>query len=378
MGGYQYRTYLMLLVDEDTLRLNVLATTALAIRINEDAMCVEALTAETTHRVDLKPAGNPVRYLRAVRESLSVLALGTPGGYPVFIRRWTRSGALETDRLTRLLCLGEPEAVVAVAASRNLNDELARCAWWCLPTAEVARLMLAHPAVANGSTGPTLGHFLLDHLPFETASRLVIDTVKLLLRSHLLNDQEIGRLRAQAQDHVAWLVGFLSAGPQYLDARPESQTDPHTASFMEETGPMGTLLARTSSVQGKHFLRCVESALKQAIDMDTVVDTLNALGEYCKPLRGEGALPRSARALQHAVATFPGLSTEAFAQNRAEAKNAGQVRQRQTALITLSLCGEPLVTPFFANSDAVGSLMRRKLEPVLSPVFFALATLLNP
>ena len=193
----------MLLVEEDTLRINVLAAAALAIRIDEDAMCVEALTAATTHRVDLKPAGNPVRYLRAVRESLSVLALGTPGGYPVFIRRWTRSGALETDRLTRLLCLGEPEAVVAVAASPNLDDELARRAWWCLPTAEVARLMLAHPAVANGSTGPTLGHFLLDHLPFETASRPIIDTVKLLLRSHLLNGQEIGRLWAQTQDHVA-------------------------------------------------------------------------------------------------------------------------------------------------------------------------------
>ncbi len=209
-------------------------------------MCVEALTAATTHRVDLKPAGNPVRYLRAVRESLSVLALGTPGGYPVFIRRWTRSGALETDRLTRLLCLGEPEAVVAVAASRNLDDELARRAWWCLPTAEVARLMLAHPAVANGSTGPTLGHFLLDHLPFETASRLVIDTVKLLLRSHLLNDQEIGRLRAQAQDHVAWLVGFLSAGPQYLDARPvKPRNGPSHGLLHGRTGPMGTLLART-------------------------------------------------------------------------------------------------------------------------------------
>ena len=128
----------MLLVEEDTLRLNVLAAAALAIRIDEDAMCVEALTAATTHRVDLKPAGSPVRYLREVRESLSVLALGTPGGYPVFIRRWTRSGALETDRLTRLLCLGEPEAVVAVAASPNLDDELARRAWWCLPTAEVA------------------------------------------------------------------------------------------------------------------------------------------------------------------------------------------------------------------------------------------------
>jgi hypothetical protein len=52
-------------------------------------------------------------------------------------------------------------------------------------------------------------------------------------------------------------------------------------------------------------------------------------------------------------------------------------RNRQAALITLSLCGEPLVAPFFARSDAVGSLMRKKLKPVLEPVFAALKTLLG-
>ena len=50
---------------------------------------------------------------------------------------------------------------------------------------------------------------------------------------------------------------------------------------------------------------------------------------------------------------------------------------RQSALITLGLCGEPLVAPFFAKSDAVGSLMRKKLKLVLEPVFAALETLIE-
>ncbi len=372
MGGLPSVEYTMQLADEDTLRLNVLATTALAIRINEETMCVEALTANQTHRIELKPTGHPDRYLRAVREILSVFALGTR--YPVFIRRWTRTGALETERLARLLRLGEAEAVVAVAASPNLDDELAQRAWWCLPTAEVARLMLSHPDVANGSTGPKLSQFLLDHLPFEDTSRSIIDTVKLLLCSKLLNEEETGRLRARAEDHVACMVGFLSAGPNYLCA---PQTAPRFDTGSGIDALMEDLLQHTASPQGKTFLRCAYHALKNAIDMDTVVDTLNALGEYGKPLRGETVLPRSAQDLRQIVESLMDSLNTALDPDRVAVDKSAKNRNLQSAIITLGLSGEPLVAPFFAKSDAIGSLMRRKLKPVLEPVFAALETLME-
>jgi len=372
LGGSPSVKYTMQLADEDTLRLNVLATTALAIRINEETMCVEALTEHQTHRIQLKPIGNPDRYLRAVRESLSVFALGTR--YPVFIHRWTRTGALETERLAGLLRLGEAEAVVAVAASPNLDDELAQRAWWCMPTAEVARLMLSHPDVATGSTGPKLSQFLLDHLPFEDNSRSIIDTVKLLLCSRLLNDEEAGRLRARAEDHVACMVGFLSAGPSYLYA---PQATPRFDTASDNDALMEQLLQYAVSRQGETFLRCAHHALKKAVDMDTVVDTLKALGEYGKPLCGETVLPRSAQDLQQIVESRIDSSNTTLGPDRAATNKSEDNRDRQSALITLSLCGEPLVAPFFAKSDAVGSLMRRKLKPVLEPVFAALETLLK-
>ena len=372
MGGSPSVEYTMQLADEDTLRLNVLATTALAIRIDEETMSVEALTERQTHRIELKPTGNPDRYLRAVRESLSVFALGTR--YPVFIRRWTRSGALETERLARLLRLGEAEAVVAVAASPNLDDELARRAWWCLPTAEVARLMLSHPDVVNGRTGPKLSQFLLDHLPFEDTSRSIIDTVKLLLCSRLLNNEERARLWTRAENHVACMVGFLSAGPSYL-CDPQATTHFDTASNKDAL--MEQLLQHAASRQGETFLRCAHQALEKAVDMDTVVDTLNALGNYGKPLCGETALPRSAQDLRQIVESLTDSSSAALDSDQVSAEKSEKNPDRQSALIALGLCGEPLVAPFFAKSDAVGSLMRRKLKPVLEPVFAALETLIE-
>ena len=374
MGGSPSVEYTMQLADEDTLRLNVLATTALAIRIDEKTMCVEALTERQTHRIELKPTGHPDRYLRAVRENLSVLALGTPGGYPVFIRRWTRTGALETGRLAGLLRLGEAEAVVAVAASPNLDDELARRAWWCLPTAEVARLMLSHPDVVNGRTGPKLSQFLLDHLPFEDNSRSIIDTVKLLLCSRLLNEEESNQLRTRAENHVACMVGFLSAGPNYLCA-PQATTHFDTGSGNDVL--MEQLLQHAASRQGETFLRCAHQALEKAVDMDTVVDTLNALGNYGKPLCGETALPRSAQDLRQIVESLTDSSSAALDSDQVSAEKSEKNPDRQSALIALGLCGEPLVAPFFAKSDAVGSLMRRKLKPVLEPVFAALETLIE-
>ena len=138
------------------------------------------------------------------------------------------------------------------------------------------------------------------------------------------------------------------------------------------------MLQHAASAQGERFLRWADNALKKAVDMDTVVDTLNALGEYGKPIRREEAtLPRSAQDLQQTVESLVGLPTHALDPDSVLADPFPDRQNRQSALITLSLCGEPLVAPFFAKSDAVGSLMRRKLKPLLEPVFAALETLLE-
>ena len=140
---------------------------------------------------------------------------------------------------------------------------------------------------------------------------------------------------------------------------------------------MEQLLQHAASRQGETFLRCAHHALKKAVDMDTVVDTLNALGEYGKPLCGETVLPRSAQDLQQIVESRIDSSNTALDSDKPAADKSADDRDRQSALIALGLCGEPLVAPFFAKSDAVGSLMRRKLKPVLEPVFAALETLLK-
>ena len=45
------------------------------------------------------------------------------------------------------------------------------------------------------------------------------------------------------------------------------------------------------------------------------------------------------------------------------------------SIITLSLVGETLTTPIFSRTDAIGSLMRKKINHITSPLLSELASL---
>ena len=133
----------MALSDHDALCLNVLLVADVqAIRIDESNMTVYGLTDRGQASVELHPNCRSDQYLRHVREMLSEHVLDSPGGYPIYLRRWTRMGQIRDDTLARFLLLGEPEAVVAVVHAPGLTAELARRAWWAMPRAEHARRML--------------------------------------------------------------------------------------------------------------------------------------------------------------------------------------------------------------------------------------------
>ncbi|MCK7497635.1 MAG: hypothetical protein MZW92_47775 [Comamonadaceae bacterium] len=140
------------LTPEDSLRLNVLlAGNVEAIRIDDGAMTLHALTERGEARVALHPNCRADQYLLRVREVLGGHALGSPAAIRSICKRWTRMGQAGPKNLEALLLLGEPEAVVAVAHAQTLTDELARRVWWALPTMEIARRMLAREDVARAA-----------------------------------------------------------------------------------------------------------------------------------------------------------------------------------------------------------------------------------
>lgn len=220
-----------LLTHEDDLRLQILlAEGVLAVRIDVPRQTLVALTdrgdgpGEAT--LKLHPQGRPDSYWRQVREVLSGHALNSPGGYPVYLERWTRMGQASARSLDALLCLGEPEAVMAVAHAPSLTPEQARRAWWALPGSETARAMLAHAAIREDAIGVVLAQHLLEFLPFESDAVLALHSARAILSARLLpadGQQSLWRT-ACAKPHL--LVAFIEQAPQHLPVllgRPQDQ-----------------------------------------------------------------------------------------------------------------------------------------------------------
>ena len=222
----------MELSSEDSFRLNVLlANKPQAIRIDESRLVVYGLVTSYPGageaKIQLNPTGRPEPYLRLVRELISGHVLGSPGGYPVYLRRWTRMGQMRDESLEQLLLLGEPEAVVAAVYAPGLSEELARRAWWAMEDADNARCLLANQAVRDGSLGSVLADYLVEYLPFEADPEQAMESVRLVLQPGLLEPQRRADLWRRSARKPAYLVGFLQALPDELpEPEPGRHRDP--------------------------------------------------------------------------------------------------------------------------------------------------------
>ena len=365
----------MELSREDSLRLHVLLNQPLqAVRIDEGAMVLHALTEQGEARVALNPNCRDEQYLRQVRELLSTHVLGSPGGYPVFLRRWTRMGQARAASLDKLLLLGEPEAVVAVVHAEGLSNELARRAWWIMPTADNARRMLEKEDVVRGDMGPELAAFLVEFLPFEEESRAILDSIRLVLQPGLIDAAERDKLWRRARQKTLYYVGFLVALPDALP-EPEAAHPAHAeldpARLAADT-PEGLrrLVAAMRDVlgaSGQTFLRVALEALRKPRDQEVVNSLLNAIGNYFVNLRE--FVPAHA-SIEEQIKGVDALLDESPADSHIGQFLATWGAQRALLRAALMMSGitDAMVTPIFARTDAMGTVMRRKLEPVIGPI----------
>jgi len=402
------------LSSEDALRLHVLVQNAEAIRIDENRMVVYGLNGERELKAPLNPNCRSDKYLMRVRETLAAAVLDSPGGYPVFLRRWTRMGQIDNEQMDRLLKLGEPEAVMAVVCSPGLTDELARRAWWVAPYSEYARRMLNCQRVVNGTMGPILARHLVEHLPFETEQRDMLETVRLVLQPGLIDDEQRQRLWDAGRSKKSYRVGFLATTPNALpepqSARPEyAELYPQLAPLIATGNGAAKQLAQILSEPGQRFVATATDALRRPADQEVVAALLNAIGHYFADLRWQTQRIDSLTALwQAALAPLqranisaaelqaagadptaitadpeqtsddaPGPETQRIDDISTLWHALPTQRPELLALLLLAHIDEHLLTPIFARSDAIGTVMRRHIAPIIDPLQLQFAQLLG-
>ena len=362
---------------EDKLRLNVLLAQNLqAVRIDESKMVVLALTDKGEARVPLNPNCKDEKYIKQVKAVLSTHVMGSPGGYPVFLKRWTRMGQARDESLAQLLKLGEEEAVVAAVHAAGLTDELAERAWWAMPTAENARRMLEKEAVVKGRTGPVLAEFLIEFLPFEEEQHAIIESVRLVLQPGLISEDDKQALWKRARTKRSFYVGFMHSLPQDL---PETAAaHPMYAEASEKLRPLiaggnryADMIVRTFSDCGQRFVKTAVNALKKPSDQEVVESLLNAIAAFFLQVRPETFTADDIEA----ISTQAEMQCQSDEEILAVLKKMPELEAAIRATLILSCLGVKLVNPIFARSDAIGTMMRKKIQPITDPVFEQLAVL---
>ena len=372
------------LAAEDALRLNVLmaAQPVQAVRIDDGTLTLRALTENGEAGIELHPNCRETQYLARVREFLAGHALGSLGGYPVYLQRWTRMGQASDRNLAALLLLGEPEAVVAVAHAPGLTDELARRVWWCQPSMEVARWMLERECVVRGRMGKVLADFLVEHLPFEQNPEARMHTARLVLRGKLTDTQSTARLWRMARGVPCYYIGFLDFLPEALPQDEAARAD-HAAAcerlapLAGAGNPYAQCLLALLAGNGQTFLKAATAVLARPSTPAVVNALLDAVGRFLAPVGG--------------AVTVEGLHP-LFDQSRALARGEQQAppalqalldaapahRHDVEAMLALSGLSARIAEPWLQRNLAVGAQMRRKIEPLATPIDAAIQVLRTP
>ncbi len=364
-----------MLSTEDNLRLNVLLAQQLyAVRIDESKMIVYALTEKGEAKVPLNPTGKDEAYIREVKALFSTHVMDSPGGYPVFLKRWTRMGQARDDSLAQMLLLGESEAVVAVVHAPGLTDELAARAWWAMPNAENARCMLQRQAVVEGKTGKQLAAFLMEFLPFEEQQQAMIESVRLVLQPGLISAEEKQSLWNRAQTKRSFYVGFLHGCPDNLpvsvDAHPlyhqvkQVFAGQHNKQYSDNCYVQ--YLLKVFSPAGQAFLQTAIKALSKPNNQDVVIALLDAIAACFAGVKPDCCIAEDINTISQQAEIRCCSNHQPIQTVLIEMP---EMQPYLRAMLVLASLSVKLLNPIFSRSDAIGTVMRKKIKPVTDPVF---------
>lgn len=370
----------MNLSNEDNLRINVLLHQELqAVRIDESKMIVYGLTDKGEAKVSLNANCKDEVYIKQIKELISTHVLGSPGGYPIFLRRWTRMGQSRThESLERLLLLGESEAIVAVVNADEVTNEIARRAWWAMPTAANARCLLRHKDVVDGEMGKELADFLVEFLPFEEDAQAMIESARLVLQKELITDDVRNSLWKKGQRKNALLVGFLKALPDNLPTESSEHKNLNQLKNKLSLHPNNrftSIVSRILSKEGQAYLKTVDAVMKKPSNQDVVISLFKTIKNYFESVCPNQAEYQDIEELLLDSKKYIDVSAMQYEDLRVFLENFPELSSIAQSVIVLSLIDESLTTPIFSRTDAIGSLMRKKIDHITSPILKEISNL---
>jgi hypothetical protein len=170
----------------------------------------------------------------------------------------------------------------------------------------------------------------------------------------------------KAQRKPAYYAGFLAALPDQLplDIAAHPLHDSLADTLGASDDPLAALLLRVLSAPGQAFTETVLRVFEKPSNQEVVNAGLDTIAAYFAAARPEGRADATLDELRDEARHWMDASAAAKSLRALGVVDDGQLR----SLRILSGLSYGVVRPVFGDSTAIGSLMRRKLQPVLVPI----------
>ena len=198
--------------------------------------------------------------------------------------------------------------------------------------------------------------------------------MRLLLHAGLADASARVGLWNKGKHKKAYYVGFLELTPDALPLQLPPRRDWASLCAVldplaESGNPYAVQLRRLLSGPGQSFLQGCAEVLQQPPTQEVVNALLNAVGNHAGPLLpGARAAAEIGDVVREAEQLCVGGAVGQPPALRELLAALPQSKPEICAMLVLSGTDQALAEPVFSRSTAVGSLMRKKLEPVVGPL----------
>jgi hypothetical protein len=242
--------------------------------------------------------------------------------------------------------------------------------------------MLERECVVAGQMGRVLAAYLVEYLPFETEAAAMIHSVRLVLQPGLIDDAARRSLWARGKSKSALHIGFMMTTPDHLPEPAAPRADlaqyrPALESLAASGNACAAKLLQVLDSPGQAFLQVADKALRRPSNQDAAVCLLNAIGAWFRSCQLD-AVPQDMEAIiktAHATWTAAAAGNSEHADLNALAAAVPSLANEVQALLVLSQVDENLLTPIFSRTTAIGTVMSKKMEPVVTPILQQFAAL---
>ena len=200
---------------------------------------------------------------------------------------------------------------------------------------------------------------------------VMIDSVRLVLQPGLISEEEKQKLWTKAKSKRNLYVGFMYALPDNLPlaAQPHPSYDSvaeKIKNLIDEANPYAMMLSRVLNDRGQAFIETAETALKKPSNQEVVESLLNAIAVYFYTVKPKSYTLDDIEVICNESACACKQSEDAAL--KAVLDVVPEMEGKIQAMLVLSCLSVALINPVFSQTDAIGTMMRKKIKHITDPI----------